>query len=100
MPNDHPADLQKQLEVERARVKQLESEREELQLKIHTLENEKTHFKPLADAWLREHLPSKEECEKMLKEMLAHPEGLLDFNVVVQEMLEEFNEQQRGENAA
>jgi hypothetical protein len=86
MAKDQPQNLPKQLEAERQRVRELEKEREELVLKLQTLENKWANYKPLADAWLREHMPSKEVLEKEFAEMLAHPETWVDFKDVLVEL--------------
>ena len=92
MTDDQPEELQQQLEAARERVKQLEQEREEMLLKMQQLENKWANYKPLADAWLRQHMPSKEECEKELQEALAHPETWLSFEDILRELDDELRE--------
>jgi hypothetical protein len=100
MSDPKQPDLERQLEEARKLVGQLEEERTRLRQEVAQLGNQLDNYKPMAQAWMVEHMPSKEECEKILNEMLAHPEKLLDFQDVVRELVEEFGEPKSGENAA
>jgi hypothetical protein len=92
MTNDQPVDLHRQLEAAQQRIQQLEQERAELLQKVQEVEDKWANYKPLADAWLRHNMPSKEECEKELAEILAHPETWVDLKDVLKEIEEEFGE--------
>jgi len=100
MGDEKHQDLEHQLNAERERVRQLELERTKQSEQIALLQNQLANYQPMAQAWLREHMPTKEECERILTEMLAHPESLLDFKDVVRELEEEFGKPDSGENAA
>jgi hypothetical protein len=64
------------------------------------MRNQLETYQPLAEQWWREHGPSKEECEVILKEMLAHPEELVDMEDVLREMGIEIKDQDKGDHAA
>ena len=79
MSDEKQQDLERQLEAGKERLKQLEDECSQLRDRAAALQNQLETYQPLAQQWLREHGPSREECEKILLEMLEHPEELLDL---------------------
>ena len=93
MNDDDRQDLEKQLEAQRQRVRQLETE-------VADLRNQLETYKPLAQSWLREHGSTKEECERELRELLAHPEQLVDLEGVLRELEQEWKDEQKGDHAA
>ena len=100
MADEKLQDLERQLEVERERLKQLEEECSRLRDRAACLQNQLETYQPLAQQWLREHGPSREECETILREMLEHPEKLLDFEDVLRDLEKELKAPQEGDHAA
>jgi hypothetical protein len=50
--------------------------------------------------WFRERGPSRDECERILREMLEHPEDLLDAEDVIRELEKEWKDSQNGDHLA
>ena len=100
MADDKNQDLERQLREERERVRKLEEENAKLRKQEAAMANQLSNYKPMAEAWMREHMPSKEECEKELTEMLAHPENLYSLESVLRELEQEFGDLKAGGDAA
>ena len=100
MANQQPDDLQAQLEAERQRNRELQEQLTKACVEAEDLRRQLETWKPIAESWIREHMGTKEECERDLREMLAHPEELLDMEVVLRDLEKDFGEPDSGEHAA
>jgi hypothetical protein len=100
MTDEERQEHQRQLDVEREKIRRLEEECAKLREQAAIMRNQLQTYQPLAEQWWREHGPSKEECEAILKEMLAHPEELVDMEDVLREMGIEIKDQDKRDHAA
>jgi hypothetical protein len=98
--SDEQLEFARQIQVERERARQLEEELATIKQLASDLQNQLDTYKPLAQQWMREHGPSREECERSLQDMLEHPEKLMDFADVIRELEQDAKNDQEGGHAA
>jgi hypothetical protein len=84
--SDEQQDLAQQLQEAREHAQRLEEETTKLRQQAAELQNQLDNYRPIAAQWMKEHGPSREECERILQEMLDHPETLVDFETVWREL--------------
>jgi hypothetical protein len=98
--NDDKQKLECELEAERGRVRELSDQCAKLTDQIAQLQSQLELYKPIAAHWMCEHGPTKEECERILGDMLDHPDELLDFEDVVRELEGQPDDSKEGDHAA
>jgi chromosome segregation ATPase len=98
--SDEHQDLRSQLDAERDKVRDLQHELAKLQEHVVMLESQLNNYKPVALQWFKEHGPSREECERILQEMIDHPDSLVDINDLLRDLEQDAENDRQGDHAA